>query len=448
MNIVEIAPKPKEQKTIRIAAYARVSSDKDAAFNSLAAKEDYYKRYVVGQSGWELVGLYSDNGISGTTAERPDFQRLLTDCRNGKIDLVITKSVTRFARNIVTLLGTIRELKALGIDIFFEKENMHSISSDGELFLTLLGLFAEEEARSASENQKWRIRKRFEQGLPWVGDMLGYRLIDGEMIIIPEEAELVRKIFDYYLSGMGRGEIAKALMSENIQPMYCDIWRSNTIAKILKNEKYTGDMLLQKTYRPDFRTKKDKLNTGQVRQFYVEDSHERIISKEIFAAVQEEIARRQKKYHTPKNPDHKNLKLFTGKIFCEKCGKYYIHKYTNAKKYDKAVWKCFTYNFLSKRGCDAPTIPEAILIEKAKEILGKEHLTKEVIQDSIDRILVKGKNLLVFELSDGSKKTITWEHPSRARSWTPEMKAAAREKTLKYHAERRKHEQPAKSDSD
>ena len=198
MNIREIPAKPKEKKTIRVAAYARVSSDKDAAFHSLTAQRDYYEEYVSKQPGWILVGLYSDNAISGTVVERPEFQRMLQDCRLGKIDLVITKSITRFARNTVVLLQTIRELKSLDIDCYFEKEHMHSISPDGELLITLLAMYAEEEARSASENQKWRIRKKFEQGIPTNGKMLGYRLVDGKMVIIPEEAEIVRQIFADY----------------------------------------------------------------------------------------------------------------------------------------------------------------------------------------------------------------------------------------------------------
>ena len=162
MRIEEIPAKPKEQKTIRVAAYARVSSDKDAAFHSLEAQTEYYRDYVAAHPEWELVSIYSDNGISGTTINRPEFQRILQDCREGKIDLVITKSVTRFARNTVILLETIRELKKLGIDCYFEKEDMHSISPDGELLLTLLAMYAEEEARSASENQKWRIQKLYD----------------------------------------------------------------------------------------------------------------------------------------------------------------------------------------------------------------------------------------------------------------------------------------------
>lgn len=166
MKITEIAPKAKEPKRLRVAAYARVSSEKDAAFHSLEAQEGYYREYVAAHPDWELAAVFSDNGISGTVTERPAFQEMLEACRDGKIDMVITKSITRFARNTVPLLETVRELKTLGIDAYFEKEQMHSLGADGELLLTLLAMYAEEEARSASENQKWRIQKLYEQGSP------------------------------------------------------------------------------------------------------------------------------------------------------------------------------------------------------------------------------------------------------------------------------------------
>lgn len=197
MQITEIsATKLPDIGIKRVAAYARVSSEKGEALHSLSAQISYYNEYISNHIGWEFVGVYADEGISGTKDSRPEFQRLLADCRKSMIDLVITKSITRFARNTVTLLDAIRELKLLNIDVFFEKENLHSLSANGELMLTLLAMYAEEEARSASENQKWRIQKMFAEGRPNTGRMLGYYLKDGQLTIIPEEAEIVRMIFD------------------------------------------------------------------------------------------------------------------------------------------------------------------------------------------------------------------------------------------------------------
>lgn len=234
-------------KRKRVAAYARVSSGKDAMLHSLSAQISYYNSYIGSRGDWELAGIYADEALSGTKADRPEFQRMLADCRAEKIDMVITKSLTRFARNTVTLLETARELKLLGVDIFFEKENLHTLSSDGELMLTLLASFAQEESRSVSENQKWRIHKMFESGRPNTGRMLGYRLKDGTLCVVPEEAEIVKIIFTDFLSGMGKNAIARKLNDMGIPTLSNSVWRDNTIDGILKNEKYTGDMILQKT---------------------------------------------------------------------------------------------------------------------------------------------------------------------------------------------------------
>ena len=196
-------------KRKRVAAYARVSSGKDAQLHSLSVQISYYNEYIGNRGDWQLVKIYADEAMTGTRDDRPQFQQLLTDCRAGKIDMVITKSVTRLARNTLTVLNTARELKSLGIDIYFEKENIHTMSSDGELMLTLLATFAQEESWSASENQKWRIRKKFEQGYPNTGNMLGYYLENGVLRVIPDEAEIVRQIYADFLSGMGINAIAK-----------------------------------------------------------------------------------------------------------------------------------------------------------------------------------------------------------------------------------------------
>ena len=440
MNIREIPAKPKEKKTIRVAAYARVSSDKDAAFHSLTAQRDYYEEYVSKQPDWILVGLYSDNAISGTVVERPEFQRMLQDCRLGKIDLVITKSITRFARNTVVLLQTIRELKSLDIDCYFEKEHMHSISPDGELLITLLAMYAEEEARSASENQKWRIRKKFEQGIPTNGKMLGYRLVDGKMVIIPEEAEIVRQIFADYLSGMGRCAIAKKLKQQHIEVENGNNWSDSAIDKILRNEKYTGNMLLQKTYRPDFRTKKGKKNRGEVRQYYVEDSHEAIIDAETFEEVQAEIERRRATHaKTAKPKEEREIfsSPFTGIVVCGICGKHFLRKKQKSGTYRKVIWGCDGYFRYGKEYCPSQVIPEKILIEKTIEVLGVAELTKEAITERLKTIRVPSHNHLVFILVDDSIREVEWEHTSRRKSWTPEMKEAARQRAIAQHEKRR-----------
>ena len=195
----------------RVAAYARVSVEKQAALDSLSNQVSYYNDYIGNHPGWLFAGVYADYGLSGTKENRPEFQRMLMDARAGKFDVVITKSITRFARNTVTLLKTVRELKELGIEVLFEKENMSSFSADGDLMLSLIAMFAEEEARSASENKRWQIQKQFEEGKPTWHNLFGYRMVDNQRQIVEEEAAIVRRIFTEYLSGMGQQKIARRL---------------------------------------------------------------------------------------------------------------------------------------------------------------------------------------------------------------------------------------------
>lgn len=431
MIIHEIPAEPKEEKKVRVAVYARVSSEKDATYHSLEAQTDYYEQYIAARQDWELVGIYSDNGISGTTINRPEFQRMLVDCRNGMIDLVVTKSITRFARNTVTLLETIRELKSLGIDCYFEKEDMHSISPDGELLLTLLAMYAEEEARSVSENQKWRIKKRFEKGEPWVGKMLGYRLVDRELKVVPDEANTVRRIFNMYLSGMGLSKIASILTREQVPTKNGgEKWSKYSVGIILQNEKYTGNMILQKTYNDDFRTKNKVINHGERRRYFVENSHDAIIDNELFEAAQEERERRKSLYKGNSEKVPKAKHIFAGVIRCGICGHHYTHMRTNTGKYDKAVYQCNGYNVLGKGFCPSQKIPEDILLEKTLEVLGVAELSRETIRNQIKEIVVPEHNHMVYYLFDGGVVDVPWQHRSRSESWTPEMRQAAREKAL------------------
>ena len=439
MPEIEIIPATKREKEIvKVAAYVRVSSGKDEALHSFEAQKEYYQAYVNIHEGWELVGIYADEGISGTLDNRPKFQQLLADCRAGKVDLVVTKSITRFARNTVILLETIRELKGLGIDCYFEKENMHSISPDGELLITLLAMYAEEEARSASENQRWRIRKRFEAGLPWVGRMLGYRLENGEMVIVPEEAEVVRKIFSLYLDGKGRCAIAKQLVLGDPLGESNRAWTPATIKGILQNEAYTGEMILQKTYREDFRTKKKRKNKGERQKYLVRDSHEAIIDKETFQKVQAEMAKRSAKYNKGRTSASKGKHLFCGLVRCGYCGGIFKYHLNNRKWNGTPSWGCLHYLTGGKAVCPSQRIPEYILIAKTKEVLqleAREELTREILLERVDQIVVPEHNHLIYGLKNDEVVEIVWEHPSRSKSWTKEMRQAAREKALARNRE-------------
>ena len=224
----------------RVAAYARVSMEKDAMLHSLAAQVSYYSERIQRNPEWEYAGVFADFGLTGTKETRPEFQRMLKECREGKIDLILVKSISRFARNTLALLNTVRELKGLGIGVYFEEQKLDSLSGDGEFMLTILASFAQEESRSVSENCKWRIRKKFEQGIPTGFGMYGYEVRNGSFAIKPEEAAVVRRIFQMYLDGMGSVKIMKLLTEEGVPAPLGGLWNASVVMEMLKNEKYAA----------------------------------------------------------------------------------------------------------------------------------------------------------------------------------------------------------------
>lgn len=403
-----------QPKLLRVAAYARVSSGKDAMLHSLSAQVSFYSSLIQNHSGWIYCGVYSDEAITGTKGQRDGFQRMLTDCRNGKIDLIITKSISRFARNTVILLETIRELKALGVDVFFEEQNLHTMSADGELILTILASYAQEESLSASENQKWRVRKNFEAGMPWNGTLLGYRYDKGQYILVPKEAETVRRIFELYLSGLGLLAIAEKLNAENEMTRIGNRWGKNSVAKILKNYHYTGNLLLQKTYRENFLTKRTLINNGELPKYHALNTHEPIISLETFEAVQAEMARRAEKHSHPGVKPH--TYPFTGMIVCANCGSHYRRKITATGP----VWICGTYNTLGKAACASKQIPESVLLD----------LTWDINLKSLSEVRAENGNRIIFHFQNGETVEKHWQDRSRAESWTPEMREKARQQFL------------------
>ena len=416
--------KPPSEQLLRVAGYARVSSGKDAMLHSLAAQVSYYSEFIQKHRGWSYVGVYADEAKTGTKDSRDNFQRLLGDCQDGKIDLIITKSISRFARNTVTLLETVRELKRLGIDVWFEEQNIHTMSADGELMLSILASYAQEESRSASENQKWRIRKNFEEGKPWNGTMLGYRYIDGQLAIVPEEAETVKMIFHSYITGMGITAVMKTLNRNHITTRNGNPWCKSSVMKVLRNYAYTGNLLLQTTFCEDYLTKRTLINNGELPRYHAESTHEAIIPLETFNAVQAEIARRAAKHTHPGSPQ--KVYPFTGLLTCDICGKHYRRKVTAAGP----VWICTTYNTLGKAACASKQIPEETLIAVTAEVMGTDNFDAEALHNKITDVRVAEGNTLVFCFKDGTEAVKRWADRSRAESWTPEMRDAARKKTL------------------
>jgi DNA invertase Pin-like site-specific DNA recombinase len=283
----------------KVAGYARVSTDQEEQQTSYEAQVDYYTKFIQKHDDWEFVKVYTDEGISATnTKKRDGFNQMITDALDGKIDLIITKSVSRFARNTVDSLSTIRKLKEKNVECFFEKEGIWTFDGKGELLITIMSSLAQEESRSISENVTWGHRKRMADGkvsLPY-SSFLGYKKgADGLPEIVPEEAEIVRFIYRSFLEGMTTYSIGKKLMQKGIpSPSGKETWYASTIESILKNEKYKGSALLQKTFTVDFLTKKVAKNEGQVPQYYIAESHEAIIPPEEFELVQIEFDKRKK----------------------------------------------------------------------------------------------------------------------------------------------------------
>lgn len=429
-EIVKIIPLiDKIPKKKKVAAYARVSSEKDSMLHSLSAQVSYYSKLIQDNPNWQYIGVYADEAKTGTKDSRPEFKRLLEDCKQNKIDLIITKSISRFARNTLTILETIRELKTLRIDVYFEKENIHSLSEDGELMLTLLSSFAQEESLSVSENCKWRIRDKFKQGISTNFKMLGYEINNGKIEVIDDEAKIVKMIFRDYLSGMGINAIARKLRDNNIPTKSGGFWRESTIHDLLKNEKYTGNLLLQKTFIKDHITKKQIKNKGELPKYYVENNHKPIIDIDTFQKVQNEMLRRSKKINktnskiiSKKSINH----AFKYKIECGVCGKNYRRKtYASGTKYEKPIWICSTYSTYGKQYCASGRIPEETIEKLSAEVLNLQKFDEKTFSNRIQKIIIPSKGDLEFIFNDRSKVLKTWSYPSRSKSWTNEMKKLA-----------------------
>jgi len=345
-----------EFKVLRVAAYCRVSTKLEQQEGSYEAQISYYTEKIKSNLNWQLAGIYADDGISATNMKkRDDFNAMIEDYMAGKIDMIITKSVSRFARNTVDSLETIRKLKEKNIAILFEKEGVNTLEGSGELLITILSSQAQEESRNISENTRWGITRRFENGIIAVNHkkFMGYTKDkkSSELVIVPEQAEIVRRIFRMYLEGSSILEITRALEADKIKTVTGkDTWHPGVIEKMLSNEKYMGDALLQKTYTVDFLTKKRVKNEGIVPQYYIEDNHEAIVPKEIFYRVQEEKTRRanlNKAAVTRKsNKLKKEKSKFSSKyalteiLVCAECGHQYRRQVWSKYGQKSAVWRC------------------------------------------------------------------------------------------------------------
>ena len=405
ISVIEpLIPQLREKK--KVAAYARVSMETEMLLHSLSAQVSYYNDLIQKNPDWEFAGVYADEGISGTgTAHRDDFNRLLADCDAGKIDMVLVKSISRFARDTVDTLTATRHLKELGIDVYFEREHIHSISDEGELLLTLLASFAQEESRSISENVKWGIRKRFEQGIPNGHKApYGYEW-DGEMYrIIPEQGEVVKEIFAKYLSGASAYGIAKELSKRGITRQKGVPMDDSTVKFILTNPSYTGAMLLQKNFISEGHTR--KRNKGELPMYMVEGMFEPLILQGDFEKAQ--LIREQRADAAAnKNP---TLTAFSGLVKCGECGHSVSRRTT---KYGKK-WNCNTRERKGKDVCRLRPVYESELEQAAAAALGLDAFDGDAVKREVGRIVINADSI-EFVMRNGRVRKIMREY-QRGRS--------------------------------
>ena len=374
----------------RVAAYCRVSTDREEQEHSFETQKAMYTEMIMMKPSWQTAGIYADEGITGTVAKkRPGFMKMIEDCRKGKIDMIVTKSVSRFSRNNLDCLMYVRELKQLGIPIIFEKEGINTIQVSSELLLTLFGALSQAESESISMNVKLGIRQSLKNGNVRFSykTFLGYRKgADGQPEIVPEQADIVRRIYNDFLAGATYLEIAKRLTEEKVPTMGGGSrWFSERIKSILKNEKYKGDALLQKTYITDPISKRVKKNNGELPMYYVENSHPAIIERRIFDRVQEEIARRAGKKKVKQTGTKTELGRYSGKyaltelLYCGECGTPYRRCTWSRNGKKKIVWRCVSRLDYGKKYCkNSPSVEESRLHNAITAAITKKANSEEI----------------------------------------------------------------------
>ena len=393
-NNIKAAEKPK----LRVAAYCRVSTDSDEQATSYDAQIGHYTEYISKNPEWQLAGIFADDGISGTnTKKRTEFNRMIDECMAGNIDMIITKSISRFARNTLDCLKFLRQLKDKNILVYFEKESINTMDAKGEVLLTIMASLAQQESQSMSQNIKLGLQYRYQQGKVQINHnhFLGYtKDADGNLIIDPEQAETVKRIYREYLEGYSMDKIAAGLMADGILTGAGKAkWWTSTINKILRNEKYIGDALLQKTYTTDFLNKTRVKNNGIVPQYYVEGNHEAIIPKDIFLRVQEELVRRRvvKTSANGKKRSYSCNHCFAQIIVCGDCSEMFRRIHWNNRGCKSIVWRCLSRLEPTGQECHARTVNETVLenavVQAINTLLGDKSTYQAQLQQNIAKVI-------------------------------------------------------------
>ncbi len=391
--------RPKYEKPkLRVAAYCRVSTDSDEQATSYETQVDHYTAYIENHPEWIMAGIYADDGISGTnTKKRTEFNKIIDACMDGEIDMIITKSISRFARNTLDCLRYIRKLKDKNIAVFFEKEGINTLDAKGEVLLTIMASLAQQESQSLSQNVKLGLQYRYQQGKVQVNHnhFLGYtKDADGNLVIDPEQAEVVKRIYREYLEGYSMDKIKKGLEADGIRNGAGNLrWHTSNIKQILTNEKYIGDALLQKTYTTDFLNKTRVKNNGIMPQYYVEGNHEAIIPKEIFLRVQDELVRRITKKVSPngRKVSYSCQHYFSQLIYCGECGEMYRRLHWNNRGCKSIVWRCVSQLQPTGLECHARTVNEEVLqqvfVKALNELLSHKENYQQQLQANIAYVI-------------------------------------------------------------
>ena len=383
---------------LRVAAYCRVSTDSDEQATSYEAQVEHYTDYIQKNPEWEFAGIFADDGISGTnTKKREEFNRMIGECMTGQIDMIITKSISRFARNTLDCLKYIRQLKEKNIPVYFEKESINTMDAKGEVLITIMASLAQQESQSLSQNVKLGLQFRYQNGQVQVNHnrFLGYtKDAEGHLIIDPAQAEVVKRIYREYLEGYSMDKIAAGLERDGILTGAGKTkWWTSTINKILRNEKYIGDALLQKTYTTDFLNKTRVKNTGIVPQYYVEADHEAIIPKDIFMRVQEELVRRRvvKVSANGKKRTYSSNHCFSQIVICGECGEMFRRIHWNNRGCKSIVWRCISRLEATGLECHARTVNEQeleqVVVAALNELLGDREGYQRQLQQNIAAVI-------------------------------------------------------------
>ena len=401
--------KDEEKPKLRVAAYCRVSTDSEEQATSYDTQIEHYTAYIQGHPDWMLAGIFADDGISGTnTKKREEFNRMIDECMAGNIDMIITKSISRFARNTLDCLKYIRQLKDKNIPVYFEKENINTMDSKGEVMFTIMASLAQQESQSLSQNVKLGLQYRYQQGEIQVNcaRFLGYTKDENKrLVVVPEEAEIVKRIYREYLEGASMLKIARGLEADGIlNGAGKERWHTSNINQILRNEKYIGDALLQKTYTVDFLTKKRVKNNGIVPQYYVENSHEAIIPREVFMQVQEELVRRRIVHTSPngKTRTFSSNHCFAQIVICGKCGEVFRRVHWNNRGKKSVVWSCVSRLENTGLFCDARTVLEGtieqVLVTAINQTLCDKDSFLTTLRDNIATVINRENNRALAEI--------------------------------------------------